>query len=229
MKKHKTPVKDEAQKIQESILMREVDEQLHKEKMLNLWQRYRFLFYSTIAAVFIVVTGSQMYYAWSQKVALEDSNQFEKALLLTQNGKKEQAITTYQSLIDTANTNYKYLAQLRIASLYLDFDKEKAIKILNDVANNKKAPQSLRDIALITYVGQQIGFEDPAILQQKLAPLLVNKQANYIAAIELQAILLLVQNKLDDAILLLQDTLKQPDLPPESIERVNIILSVIAK
>lgn len=226
----KLPTPEEAERLQQAILEREVEEELQKEKLLNFWKKYRAILIGSVVGIILLTAGTEVYRSWHQKVRLSESDQFEQAILLNYKGEQDQALQKLADLSENARTGYKYLAQMRLASIYLNSGKkEEAFKELKSLIDNKNAPQSLKSIAILSYVGNQVGQADSATLEKELTPLLSPKNAYYASAIELKAVLLLMQNKAKEATQLTQEALAQPNLNKDTQTRLTELLSVIEK
>ena len=224
MKKQQTP--DEIERIQQAILDREVEEELQKERLLNFWNKYRFLIIGGVIAIVATVGGTQMYHSWYNKVRLTESNLFEQAAVSNAKGEKETALSNLNLLSETAKTDYKYLAELKKAGIFLsDNKKEEALKTLKAVFETKNAPQALKNIALLSYIGHQVETGNSDELLLLLNPLLKQNSAYFAAAIELKTALLLKQNKKEEAVQTLQGALLNPNLTQNTTDRINMLLS----
>lgn len=224
--KKSTP--EEIEHLQQAMLEREVEEELHKERLLKFWQKYRILLISVVLGIILITVGTEVYRSWYQKVRLYESDQFEQAILLNYQGKQAQAEEIFKKLSTNARTGYKYLSKMRLAAIYLNTDKKvDGLKFLKDLIDEAKTPEALKSIARLSYVANQIDSTETSELEKELEPLLSPKNAYYVSAIELKMILLLSQNKQPDAIILLKNALMQPELNLEGKKRLTEFLSVI--
>lgn len=157
---------------------------------------------------------------------LNESNIFEKASVLNAQEKKETALTELNALINNSKTDYKYIAELKKAGIYLSSNKkEEALSSLKTIYESNNAPSSLKNIALLSYVGHQVESGNSESLISLLTPLLDQRSAYFAAAIELKTALLLKQNKKEEAKKSLQDALLNPNLTPNATDRINMLLS----
>lgn len=226
----KLPTPEEAERLQQAILAREVEEELQKERLLNFWKKYKTILIGSVIGIILLTAGTEVYRSWHQKVRLNESDEFEKAILLNHKGEEVEALRQLEQLSINARTGYKHLAQMRIAGIYLNSNqKEKGLQALKKLIDNSQTPTGLKSIAILSYVGNQIGTADAPILEKELAPLLAQKNAYYASAVELQAVLLLSQNKQPDAVRLVKEALTQPNLNQDMQKRLNELLSVIEK
>lgn len=220
---------DEYEQIQQAILMREVEEELQKERLMNFWKRYRFLIIGGLIAVIGVTTGTEIHRSWYEKVKLEESNRFEKAVILEHKGEKTDAYAIFNELSHSSKTGYGVLAEMRLAEMALDNNQiDEAVKYLQSVMNNSKAPKELRETALLTAVGHQIGTGNAEELIKELNPIL-NQPNNplYASAIELKVALLIQLNKTQEARETIETALKAPTLSESGKERLSAMLSIM--
>lgn len=224
--KKQTP--DELEKIQQAILEREVEEELQRERLLNFWNKYRFLIVGGVLAIILSTAGTEFYHSWRNKVRLEESNKFETAILATVTGEKEKAIQSLQNISQTAKTDYKYLAELRLAGIALQNNEtDVALKKLKAIYEDKNTPSALKNIAKLSYVGHQIDTENAENLLPILSELLVPQNEYYAAAVELKTAILLKQNKKEEARQLLGTAVLNPNLSPDIANRLKAFLSAI--
>ncbi len=223
-----TKKQDETDKIQQAIFEREVEEQLQKERLTNFWNKYRFAIMGAIAGVILVTVGTEVYYSWRTKVRLNESNAFENAVVLNYTGDSAQALLELQHLVDTSKTGYKYLAQLKIAGIFFASEQDdKAFAALQNVMNDTSAPQQLRDIATLSYVGHQVEGGDPARMRSLLEPMLTPVSAYYGSAVELAVVLAVTQGDAASVLPMLKQAISEPSINPSTKTRLEQLLSVV--
>lgn len=219
---------DELERIQQAILDREVEEELQRERLLNFWKKYRFLIIGGVLAIILSTAGTELYHTWRNKVRLEESNRFETALLKSVTGQKEEAVSALNALSNEAKTDYKYIAKLRLAGLDLqNNDLESALKQLKSVFENTSAPSALRSIAKLSFVGHQIDTQSADVLLPLLTDFLTPQSEYFAPAIELKTAILLKQNKKEEAKQTLQNAILNPNLTPDTVNRLKSLLSAI--
>ena len=224
--KKQTP--EELEEIQQAILAREVEEELQRERLLNFWNKYRFLIIGGVFAIILSTAGTEFYHSWRNKVRLDESNKFEAAVLLNATGEQEKAVAGLKTVSQEAKTDYKYLAELRLAGIALQNNKlEEALATLKSIYENSSAPSSLRNIARLSYVGHQIDTQNGNTLLPILSDLLVPQSEYYAAAVELKTAILLKQDKKEEARQLLQNAVLNPNLAPDTVNRLKSFLSAI--
>ncbi len=225
--KKENPI-DEAERIQQAVLMREVEEEIQKEKLLNFWKKYRFLIIGGIIGVVAFTCGNEVYRMWYEKTRLSESNRFEQAVILNYTGNPEEAAQIYIDLAQSAHTGYKELALLRLAAIaHEGGDDENAGIYLKQVIDSGESSE-LKDVARVTYVGYKIDKTPDEALLAVLQPIL-NQPVNalYASAVELQAALLVKLQKNDEAKQAIQNALDNQFLTSVSKDRLNALLAVI--
>ena len=228
-KNNQTTPEDEYEKIQQAILMREVEEELQKERLMNFWKRYRFFIIGGLIAVIGVTAGSEMHRAWYEKVKLDESNRFEQAVVMDYTDKKTDAYAIFNELSRSSKTGYGVLSEMRLAEMALENNQiDEALKHLQSVMNNPKAPKELQESARLTYVGHQVGTGNADDLMKELNPML-NQPNNplYISALELKIALLIQSGKAEEAKEVIETALKSPTLTESGQERLNAMLAII--
>ncbi len=219
---------EELEEIQQAILAREVEEELQKERLLNFWNKYRFLIIGGIFAIILSTAGTELYHSWHNKVRLSESNKFESAVVSIATGEQDKAIEALKAITQEAKTDYKYLAELRLAGVALQNKKlDDALSKLKSIYENKDAPTALRNIARLSFVGHQIDTQDGDTLLPILSDLLTPQSEYYPAAVELKTAILLKQNKKEEARQLLQNAVLSPNLSPDVVNRLKSFLSAI--
>ena len=183
------------QEIAQDVLMREVSEDLRAQQLKDFWAKYGRLIYCLVLIIIIATVAFEGYKTWRMNVRLDESDIYEQAALYNAAGRADEALAEYAKL-EKAHTNYKYLAQFRIAGILFEQNKnEQALSLLNQLRQDKKVPSELRAVAAFGFVSRQIDTADPAQLQEALNPYLTAGNAWYGSAAELSALLLVREGK----------------------------------
>ena len=142
------------QEIAQDVLMREVSEDLRAQQLKEFWAKYGKLIYSLVLLIIISTVAFEGYKTWRMNVRLNESDIYEQAVLYSAGGQTEKALAEYAKL-ENAHTDYKYLAQLRIAGVFFEQDKnEQALSILDQLRQDKSVPEELRAIAAFGFVSR---------------------------------------------------------------------------
>ena len=202
---------DNCKKHQEHAFELEVDEELQQERLNNFWKKYRWLVYAAVILILGATAGIQLYHSWKMKVRLAESDAFENAIVKIFMQKPDEARPILSKLATTGRTGYQYLARLELAGLAVrQNDMETALAEFNTLMTSK-APEELRAVATLSYVGHQVDTGDTKELQATLKPFLKNPHFVGLAA-ELASVLYIRDNNPKGAHDMLQNALKLPNL-----------------
>ena len=215
-------ISDEQQRAQQ-LLMKEAVENMHNEQLSLFWKKYKYLVYTLIVALVLGVAGIEAYKTHKSRVLLQDSDTYEQAAVLNAKGKTQEALDKYASL-QNANTNYKYLSMLRRAGiLFEQNENEQALSLLKTVYDDKSAPEVIRTIALFGYASNQIETLPPEQIHTMIVPYLVAGNPFYGSATELEIVLLVRQNKQNEAVSLIDQALTISSLSSATKERLTVM------
>lgn len=100
----------------DTSIIREVEEELRRERLEKLWQRYAPIVIAAAAAIVLGVAGYKFWQSWQAGRAATTGAQFEEALQLSAEGKGEEAQSLLASIGAGGPVGYKMLARLKQAS-----------------------------------------------------------------------------------------------------------------
>ena len=130
-------------------IFQEVDEEVRRERLKKLWERYGH--YAVAGCVLIVlgVAGWRGYDWWQTKKAAETGAAFEQAATLAEAGKHQEAEAAFAKVAADASAGYRVLARLREAAELAPTDGKAAIAAYDDIAADKSAGQVIQDLAAL--------------------------------------------------------------------------------
>jgi hypothetical protein len=122
-----------------SELFDEVDEELRREQLKKIWEKYSLLI---IGAAFLIVAGVGGWrgyeYLETQK-AVKASAAFEAASTLADQNKHAEAEAAFSTLATDAPRGYRSMARLRAAAEAVSRDPKAAAKMYDDMAKRLDA------------------------------------------------------------------------------------------
>jgi hypothetical protein len=132
-----------------SDIFREVDEEVRREQLKKLWERYGN--YAVAAAVLVVlaVAGWRGYEWWQAKKAAESGAAFESATALGEAGKHAEAEAAFAKIATDGASGYRLLARVREASELAHQDAKAAVAAYDKIAADTGAGQALQDLAAL--------------------------------------------------------------------------------
>lgn len=130
-----------------SDLFREVDEEVRRDQMMKIWQRYGTLIVIGVA-VLLAGIGGWRYYQHREAVAAQASGaSFAEAVALAKDGKLKEADVIFGKLADSGVAGYRPLARLRYAADLAVTDKAAAVKAYDAMAQDTTLGPLLQDLA----------------------------------------------------------------------------------
>lgn len=151
-----------------SELFDEVDEEVRREQLKKLWDKYSLYFIALMVLVVAAVGGWRGYQYLEAKKAAEAGAVFEKAVELSEQGKHAEAETAFADLAAKAPSGYRTLARLRAAAEASARDPKAAAKMYDDIAADSSIGSEWRDLARIRAAGLLVDSASYADIQQRL-------------------------------------------------------------
>ena len=132
-----------------SDIFQEVDEEVRREKLQQLWERHSNLIVALALLVVLGVAGWRGYDWWETKKAAESGAEFEAAVLLADDGKQAEAQTAFGKIAKDGSSGYRILARFREAAELARIDPPAAVQAYGALAADSSLGRSLQDLAAI--------------------------------------------------------------------------------
>ena len=136
-----------------SELFDEVDEEVRREQLKKLWDKYSLFIIAAAILVVAAVGGFRFYkYTEAQKAAVA-GDAFTKAVQLSEQSKHAEAETAFTNLAAKAPAGYRMLSRIRAAAEAADRDPKAAVKMFDDIAADRSIGAEEQAIARIRAAG----------------------------------------------------------------------------
>lgn len=142
----------------------EVDEELRRERLKEIWQRYRVLIVGIALLIIVGIGGWRGHQWWELKKASESGANFESAVALASEGKYAEAEAAFGK-IAAQDTAYRTLARLRQAAELARQDRDGAVKIYDAIVSDGSAGSVFQDLARVR--GGQIALDTASLDDMK--------------------------------------------------------------
>ncbi len=154
-----------------SDVFREVDEEVRREQLKKLWERYGH--YAVALAVLLIaaVAAWRGYAWWEAKKAAEAGGAFESAITLSDAGKHAEAEAAFAKIAADGSAGYRPLARIREASELAQTDPKAAVAAFEKISNDNAATPVLRDLAALRAGALTIDAANYPDAQRLLEPL----------------------------------------------------------
>lgn len=130
--------------------IREVDEELRRDQLKQLWKRFAPLIIGVCVLIVAITAGYRGFVWWEERKAAQAGDRFMAALAKIESGSREEGEAELVAIASDSDIGYAALARLRLAGEKAgNGAKPEALAAYDAVANDNAVPQPLRDLALI--------------------------------------------------------------------------------
>lgn len=171
-----------------SEIFDEVQEEVRREQLRRLWERYSTLI---VAVAFLIVAGVggwRGYVYWEGKRAQEAGARFEAAVALADQNKSAEAEAAFLEIAKDAPSGYRILAKFRAAAEIAGRDVAAAVKLYDEIAVDRNASAAQQDLAALRAGALLVDTAPFADIKARLEPLTGPNRAYRHSARELLAV-----------------------------------------
>jgi len=154
-----------------SDIFQEVDEEVRREQLAKLWQRYGNYIIALCILLVAGVGAWRGYQWWEAKQAAQAGAAFEQAATLAEAGKHQEAEAAFAKLATDGTAGYRLLARLRQAGELARTDGKAAVAAYDEIAADKSAGQVIEDLAAVRAGFLLVDTASYAELRARLDPL----------------------------------------------------------
>jgi len=211
-----------------SDVFREVDEEVRREQLKKLWDRYQYLI---VGVVFLVVVGvgGWRYLEWQQtRQAAQIGTRFEEAIVLADAGKHDEAERIFAQIAVDGTPAYRTLARIRQAAEQAQANPAAAIETYKQISADAGIEQVMRDVASLRAGGLLIDAGSYIDARKLLEPLAQPGREFRHAARELLALNAWKSNDRAGAMKWYAAILTDPEAPAASRTRVEMLIALSA-
>ena len=171
-----------------SELFSEVDEDLRREQLKKLWDRYSLLIIALAILIVAGVGGWRGYSYLEAKKSAEAGAAFDRAADLSEQNKHAEAEAAFTKLAAEAPSGYRTLARLRAAAEAASRDPQAAVKLYDDIVADRTVPAPEQDLARIRAGSLLLETTPYEAMQTRLEPATTNTSTYRHSARELLAL-----------------------------------------
>jgi len=154
-----------------SDIFREVDEEVRRERLEQLWKRYGN--YIIAAAVFVLacIGAWRGYVYWEERKAAEAGAAYEAASALADAGKHSEAEAAFAKVASEGTAGYRGLARFREAAQLGLSDPKAAVAAYDVLAKDASLGQPMQDLAAVRAALLLVDTASYQDLRTRLEPL----------------------------------------------------------
>jgi hypothetical protein len=154
-----------------SDIFQEVDEEVRREQLRKLWERYGVFLIAACVLLVVAVGGWRTYEWWEAKKAAQAGTEFQAALALSSDGKNKEAEDAFAKLATSGTTTYRMLAKFREAAEVARRDPQAAVPIYDQLAADGSVGRVLQDLAALRAATILVDTAPYSDIVQRLEPL----------------------------------------------------------
>jgi hypothetical protein len=209
-------------------IFHEVDEEVRREQLKKLWERYGTYILAACVLIVIAVGAWRGYQWWQAKQAAASGAAFEQAVTLAEAGKHQEAAAAFAKLASDGTSGYRVLARLREAAELAPNDSKAAIAAYEAIAADNRLGQVIQDLAAVRAGYLLIDSTPYSEMVRRLEPMTAPDRAFRHSA---RDILALSAWKAGDTAMTRRWTdmmMSDPQTPPGPRSRAQILSELIA-
>jgi hypothetical protein len=151
-----------------SELFDEVDEEVRRDQLKQLWDRYSIFVIAGALLIIAGVGGWRGYQYLEAKKAAEAGAAFHKAVELSEQNKHAEAEAAFHDLAAKAPSGYRMLARMRGAAEVASRDPQAAAKMYDDIAADRSVGAEQQDLAKVRAAGLLVETTSYSNMLQRL-------------------------------------------------------------
>jgi len=207
-------------------VFREVDEEVRREQLKKLWERYQYLIVGAVFFIVVGVGGWRVYEYLQTRQAERIGTQFENAIALAESGKHDEAERIFAQIAVDGTPAYRVLARIRHAAEVAQSDPAKATELYKQISADTSIEQVMRDLASLRAAGLLIDAGSYIDARKLLEPLAQPAREYRHAARELLALNAWKSNDRAGAMKWYAAILTDPEAPASSRTRVEMLIAL---
>lgn len=212
-------------------IFNEVDEEVRREKLKALWDRYSLVIIAVAVLVVAGIGGWRAYeYYVAQKAAVAGAS-FEEAVTLSEQGKRAEAEKAFAKVVGEAPQGYAALARFRAAAELAEANPGKpgeAVNAYAAIAADSSLGQLWQDLATLRAGLLLVDTAPYADLRARLEPITAAGRPYRHTARELLAVSAFRANDNAEAKRYIDMIAADAETPPGSRQRVDVLSALIA-
>jgi hypothetical protein len=209
-------------------IFHEVDEEVRREQLKKLWERYGHYLVALAILIVAAVAGWRGYEYWQTKKAAEAGAAFEAAMTLSEQGKHEEAGAAFAKIAAEGTSGYRALARLREAAELAQRDPQAAVKLYDEIAADRSAGQVVQDLAALRAAMILVDTATYDELRRRLEPLTEPDRAFRHSARELLALSAWRAGDLAAAQRWFDRITTDPETPTGTRQRIDVLMALVA-
>ena len=211
-------------------IFREVEEDLRREQLARMWDKYGVYILIAAAAVILLVGAFNGYRWYQNKRAVENGALFDQARAQVEEQKFGDAQAALSKLTKDAPGGYRVLSKLELAAINAKQGKKaEAVALYDEVAADSNADGILKDFAKVQAAALRLDEADEAEITRRLDKVDADSNPWRYSARELLALSAYRSGNVAESEKLFTRILSDPFAPGEMRKRAESMLALLVK
>jgi hypothetical protein len=151
-----------------SELFDEVDEEVRREQLKKLWDKYSIYIIAVAILIVAAVGGWRGYQYLEAKKAAQAGDAFNKAIELSEQNKQAEAETVFTDLVAKGPYGYRLLSRFRLAAQVEKRDPKAAVQMFDELAADRSIGTEQQELARIRAGGILVDSASYSDMKQRL-------------------------------------------------------------
>jgi hypothetical protein len=209
-------------------IFQEVDEEVRREQLKKLWERYGGYLIAACVVVVVGVGAWRGYQWWQAKQAAQSGAAFEQAVTLAESGKHAEAAAAFAKLSTDGAAGYRVLARLREAAEVATTDHKAAVAAYDAIATDNRVGQVVQDLAAVRAGYLLVDSASYSEILQRLEPATAPDRAFRHSAREILALSAWKSGDISAVRRWTDMIMSDPQTPPGPRSRAQMLSELIA-
>jgi hypothetical protein len=209
-------------------IFQEVDEEVRREQLKKLWERYGGYLIAACIALVIGIGAWRGYEWWQAKQAAQSGAAFEQAVTLAESGKHQEAAAAFAKLSADGTPGYRVLARLREAAELAPTDRKGAVAAYDAINTDNRVGQVIQDLASVRAGLLLVDSSPYAEISRRLEPAAGADRAFRHSAREILALSAWKGGDMSAARRWTETIMGDPQTPPGQRSRAEMLSELIA-
>lgn len=211
-------------------LIREVDEEIRRERLLRLWDQFG-IYIVGVAALIVFGIGGYRYIEYQRnQYAGAAGARYQEALQLGEAGKADEALKALQAIAKEGSPGFAALAQLRVAGVEAKKGRfDEAVAIYDKIGTDPKSDVLLAGFAKLQAAMLRLGTADWTEMQNRLKDLVVDSSPYRASARELMGVAAYKAGRTQEARRSFEQLITDKKAPQSVGDRARIMMLVLTE
>lgn len=213
-----------------NALIREIDEEVRRERLVKLWDQYGTLVIGGLVAIVLMVGGWQWYTAYQLDRSQTAGRQFQDAVQMLDGDKQKDGLAALEQIAREGTPAYAVLAKLRLAAEQREAGKNaEALALYQEIADDTSGDRLLRSFASLQIAALKVDDGTWTDVQNRLNELSGDTSPWRYSARELLGLAAYKHKKWSDAREAYTSLMSDPGVPQTMRQRAQTAMALIAR